>query len=479
MRPAQRPRNAPRVRAIGAGLLAATLLALAPSGALADSTPTPQTAIQMLNAWRAELGMTQTVTEDPVQTEGCRAHTEYYRLNPTSYGHFEDPTLPGFSDAGHQAAASSVLSYSPSLHSQGPLAWQWYPYHRSGLLNPRLTTTGYWAEHGISCMGIIGRTNRPISTFRSYPYPVDGQTGVPTGFRCDEFPSPCLSVPGNDGTVATGVIPSVHFAGPFDNEYVKSVSAASMTPDGGQPATLTVESGGNPILDGGLNLIPYRPLLGDTWYTARVEGTVLAFSGSTSAEWPFSVQWRFRTGPEMQVLAPATTATIQGSVLTVRTRSPAPITLSAFSGNRSMAPTTVTPSGSGEDLTASVPLALRSGQWEVCAAQDPSGPYYSGSACTTMTGTLASRPGKVTGLRITRRDRSALIRWKPVADARRYRVVVRGSRGAPTRRTLRSPRVVIAVPRGRTLRISIAAVASDGTIGAPVQRTLRARRGAR
>lgn len=105
----------------------------------------------MLNEWRALVGVPP-VSQDPAQTAGCQAHAEYYRQTHET-GHFEDPSKPGYSDAGAKAAASSVLSYGEG--DRGPFEWENAVYHRAGLLNPRLDTTGFWHEFSLGCMGSL------------------------------------------------------------------------------------------------------------------------------------------------------------------------------------------------------------------------------------------------------------------------------------------------------------------------------------
>lgn len=302
-----------------AAVLAAGALLTAADAAHAGSIPAPERAIEMLNEWRASVGVPP-VAFDPAHSDDCRKHAEYYRLNHTS-GHAEDPSRPGYSAEGHRAAASSVLSYGGDF-TDGPYVWEDAVYHRTGLLNPRLVRAGYWAEQGIACLGVFGvDSSRTQETVSSYPYPFDGQVDVPIDFSCNETPNPCESVPGNSGRDRIGFIPSVQFAGPWRGKADPVVLAASLTPDEGAPVPLTVEdstSARAPYLDGGLALLPHEPLRRDTWYTAHVTGTLPAQQSSSGGYYdpfamsetrvPFDVAWRFRTAPGPWVPLPATTA---------------------------------------------------------------------------------------------------------------------------------------------------------------------------
>ena len=58
------------------GSLAASIcLFVVPAAARAESNPSPAEAVQMLNEWRAQVGVAP-VVENPTETEGCRAHGE-------------------------------------------------------------------------------------------------------------------------------------------------------------------------------------------------------------------------------------------------------------------------------------------------------------------------------------------------------------------------------------------------------------------
>ncbi|HET8756950.1 MAG TPA: CAP domain-containing protein [Solirubrobacteraceae bacterium] len=267
--------------------------ALAPP-AFAGSTPSPEQAVADLNAWRAQVGV-DPVTHDPAKSEGCRLHAEYWRRNHVE-GHFEDPSRPGYTPAGDGAAASSVLYYGPA---SGPRDWELMPYHRTGLLNPRLRSAGYWGEFGLGCLYVGDYEDLHWTpSVTSYSWPADGQRGVPPTFTCNETPNPCTSVPGNPGDRPTGAIPTVQVNGP--SSYFRVYGAtASLVPDGGGPVAITVEDGNSPrggYLDGGLALIPHRPLAPDRWYTASVTGAFVDLDAEGEPRTAFARTWRFRTG---------------------------------------------------------------------------------------------------------------------------------------------------------------------------------------
>lgn len=265
-----------------------------PPQALAASNPSPERAVTMLNQWRATVRL-PAVTLDASNTNGCRLHAEYYRLNRTS-GHAEEPSRPGYTEQGHAAAASSVLAYGSDL-TVGPYIWEDAPYHRAGLLNPRLVTAGFWAEHGISCMGTFGTSDqRRTAGIVTYPYPHDGQLRVNPTFDCNEIPNPCTQVPGNDGRRRIGFVPTVNVNGPWAFIVGSQVTRATLRPDGGQPVALSVEDRSSPrggSLAGGFSLLPHAELKRGTWYTAKAQG--LVFGSNAGEQLPFATTWRFRT----------------------------------------------------------------------------------------------------------------------------------------------------------------------------------------
>lgn len=271
---------------------------VAAASASAASSPEPGVAIQQLNDWRRSVGV-EPVIEDPQQTENCRAHAAYYGQNPGARGHSEDPSKPGYSEAGDRGASSSVLSYG----GVGPLTWADAIYHRTSLLNPRLTASGYWSENGISCMGVFSTGRGPVPELRVYAYPYDGQTNVDTTFYCNETPNPCDAF---GSKTPIGFIPSVQFDGPHAGTPTvdRATVTASMTPDGGAApiATIVDPRSGTGSPDGGVAVLPNTPLADGTWYTVRVSGTVdgEVSSASPVPDMPFSATWRFKTAESFE-----------------------------------------------------------------------------------------------------------------------------------------------------------------------------------
>jgi hypothetical protein len=267
---------------------------LVPAAARADSAPSPAAAVDELNVWRALVGV-EPVTLDDGLSAGCRNHASYLRVNPLARGHAESTSAPGYSAAGDLAARTSVLAYGPGPVT-GPEVWEPTPYHRMALLDPRLSTTGFWSEFGLTCMNVDSLDDeRRSPELVAYPYPFSGQRGVATTFGCNESPDPCLAVPGNDGTRSTGFEISVQFNGPWTAISEVRVADASLRPANGAPVKLTVDTTDSE-LRGGVLLIPSAPLAAGTTYSAAVSGTVVGRADDgTTTDHPYGLTWDFST----------------------------------------------------------------------------------------------------------------------------------------------------------------------------------------
>ena len=277
-------------------LLGCVLLCLlsGASQAPAASAPSPEAAIEQLNAWRAMVGVTP-VANDVALSRQCRSHASYYRLNPTRRGHRQDPSLPGYSESGDRAARSSVLAYEEAP-TAGVTPWEPAPYHRLALLDPRLVASGFWSEFGLSCMQATALDNDlRTPALVAYTYPVAGQRGVAPSFGCRERPNPCEAVPHNDGRTPTGFNISVQFNGPWAAIDGVDVDSATVAPAGRDPVDVIVQAGER-TLRGGIVLIPRRPLRYGTTYVATVSGTVVGRGDDgTTTPHPVALSWDFST----------------------------------------------------------------------------------------------------------------------------------------------------------------------------------------
>ena len=276
-------------------LAAAVAVPLAsPAPGPAASIPGPEAGVAELNALRASVGVSP-VTYDDTLSRGCKKHAKYHHLNPTQRVHTEDPALAGYTRAGDSAARSSVLVYGAAPNAVLG-AWESTPYHRMALLHPRLVASGFWSEFGISCMQTTALDqNLRTPALTAYTYPASGQRDVATTFWCNERPNPCDLVRRSARTAPTGLNISVQFNGPWLRIEDVVVSSASVAAAGRPPVDLTVLTRQS-VLNGGLVLIPHRPLRAGKTYGAAATGTVVARADDgTLAEYPFALSWDFST----------------------------------------------------------------------------------------------------------------------------------------------------------------------------------------
>jgi hypothetical protein len=291
-----------------------TILAVAFMGAPLVLSPsaqgqlTPEQALQALNAWRTEIGLSPVAELDAQMSEGCRLHNKYSALNNV-LDHGEVPGAPGYSLLGWAAGKSSVLGGDKG----GPKeVWGDTLYHRTALQNPRLKRTWWASSDGFACMGtrggftiedevdsftvppVLDPSADPPAALVAYPDPPFGAESVPPIGPEGERPDPRALVPGQPSLI--GWIPTVVFDGPWGlgTEFNLSISSASMAPDGGMPIAISTETDYEPQA---VSLIPHRPLERLTWYTARATG-VLREADIPPDEFEFDVTWRFRTSDE-------------------------------------------------------------------------------------------------------------------------------------------------------------------------------------
>jgi hypothetical protein len=278
-------------------LAAACCFLLAASPAWAGLTP--EQALPILNQWRTEAHLPTLPAFDSAENTGCAHHNHYMALNG-GLQHDEVPGNPGYTSDGDAAGNSSVLAQPEGT----PRVWEGSVYHRMGILNPRITKSGWAATEGFTCMQIFdlrnGNGSDPVTT---HPWPPNGATGVDTRFTDFESPDPHDLVPGD-----LGYLLSVNLGGPWSGNFSThvSVAQASLKTDAGTPVTLTIvdddTSGGGPggsdigpYLNDAFALFPHGALKPQTTYTAHAAGKA-NYSGT---DYPFNVTWHFKTGGQL------------------------------------------------------------------------------------------------------------------------------------------------------------------------------------
>jgi len=249
--------------------------------------------LSRLNYWRSTAGLPP-VVEDPNMSAGDYDHAVWMVKNET-LSHSESPGSPYYTAAGNTAAQNSNVELSSSTATTDVSAidfWMGAPFHAMGMVDPRLTTTGYgayrqagatpWAS-GFALNVIQGN---PF-TGGSWPtyWPANGVTVPMRTYSGNESPNPLAGCPGYSGTVG---LPVFVETGGF---VTTSVSAHAFTGNGAPLAHCVIDgttNGGafnNELNDrGGVIVIPQAPLQPGVLYAVAltVNGTPYAWSFEVS-----------------------------------------------------------------------------------------------------------------------------------------------------------------------------------------------------
>lgn len=275
-------------------------MAISAVGTLAGGEParamSPSSALQDLNAMRAQAGLAPVRKFSGRLNRGCRLHNRYMSRTG-EFGHIERRASRYFTNTGARAAAHSVFAHPSALPSA---AWGATVYHRLAILQPRLRVSGYSAHGGYACLQVLSGISRAASARTPAPvlhsWPANGSAGHAPAFENYESPDPLRDAP---GTLRLGTPLTFAVNGPWRHwQRTRShVSSALLVSDAGEPVPLSVSDASAPngrYLQGGFALLPRRPLAPGAWYTATAGGYV----GNSGRRWPFSVSIRFRTGAD-------------------------------------------------------------------------------------------------------------------------------------------------------------------------------------
>lgn len=282
---------------IVAAVLVAAALAIAPDA----RAVTGAQAVAALDAQRVAHGFPAGIAEVPAWSDGCAKHHVYQELNGGGLTHQEDPSRPGYTREGADAASRAVLAAGSSWTSGNP--WETAPIHLHQLLAPRLARSGAADDERYSCMTTWGGMDRPAPAgLVTYSYPGDGTT-----HRYAETASEAPYTPGD----LVG-LPQPRTTGPYLYVAVDApqgasrarVVAASLTGPEGAVDLRTVDNftpGLESFLPAGAELIPVDPLKPSSTYRASVALDVELGDGSVVRA---ERQWSFATIAEQRPPAP-------------------------------------------------------------------------------------------------------------------------------------------------------------------------------
>ena len=258
--------------AIGAAVLATLVVAAMPATPAAAAG----TWLDRLNAWRASVNL-PALTENTTWSQGDAAHSLYMVKND-QVTHYELSTLPYYTAAGDTAAKSGNIEVSSTTSFTDQQAIDWWmgaPFHAMGMMDPRLSSTGFGSYREVKSGWDAGFTLDTIRgnafTGGTYPvfYPGNNSIEPLTSYSGNEFPDPLQACPGY--TTPTGLPVFVEVGGNVST----SVGAHTFTGNGTPLAHCAIDSSNAAVGSylksrGGVIIIPQAPLHAGVTYTVAV-----------------------------------------------------------------------------------------------------------------------------------------------------------------------------------------------------------------
>jgi hypothetical protein len=269
--------------------------------ALTVHQPVPALAasgwLDRLNAWRAASNVS-TLSENSTWDLGDYDHSLYMVKND-QVTHYEDPSLPYYTTAGDTAARNGNIQVSSTTSTADNTAIDWWmaaPFHELGMMDPRLTSTGFGSYREVKSGWQAGFT---LDTLRgnsfsggTYPvfYPGNGSSVPLTSYKGGEFPDPLQACSGY--SAPTGLPITIQVGG----NVATSVTAHAITANGSAIAHCVIDSsspsvGGNLTSRGGVILIPQQPLQSGVAYAVALTVNGVQYT------WSFVVNSTNSIGP--------------------------------------------------------------------------------------------------------------------------------------------------------------------------------------
>ncbi|MFO7684040.1 MAG: CAP domain-containing protein [Chloroflexota bacterium] len=280
-----------------------------------EPSPTPQPTateaaltgpdwLRYVNQFRVQAGVPLVIEHERL-SEGAASHSYYMVIN-NSASHSEDPNLPGYTAAGHQAAQNGNIAVSGAagVGYRWPIDyWISAAFHTIPLLDPQLATVGYGEHNDATSSFGMAATMDINSGARSAPpdiqYPImfprdGGQTWVTT-YSMPEFPNTASSCSGYQKPTGAPIILMLG-----DGENTPQIQSTSLLESGVSvphcafdetnytnptPYWQTV---GRQILDerDAVVILPRSPL------EVGQEYTVIVNNGGEEIQWTFTVTGR-------------------------------------------------------------------------------------------------------------------------------------------------------------------------------------------
>jgi hypothetical protein len=244
------------------------------------------------NTWRASTGL-PLLTENSTWSTADYDHAVYMVKNDL-VTHYETPGTPYYTTDGDNAARNSNIYVSSSTSTTDEQAIDWWmqaPFHAMGMMDPRLSQTGFGSYREVKSGWDLGAAVDVIrgNSFSGGQYPVyfpgNGATEPLTSYGGGEFPDPLQACPGY--SVPTGLPVFIQVGG---NVSTVAGPVHSFTGNGVSLNHCVIDStnstvGSYLVARGGVILIPQQPLQTGVKYVVA-----LTVNGQ-----PYT--WSFTVGP--------------------------------------------------------------------------------------------------------------------------------------------------------------------------------------
>jgi hypothetical protein len=202
--------------------------------------------------------------------------------------HYELPSLPYYSVSGDTGAKNGNIEVSSSASFGDAPAIDWWmgaPFHAMGMMDPRLSSTGFGAYREVKSgwdagftLDVLRGNSFSGGTFPVF-YPGNGATVPLTTYSGSEFPDPLQACPGYSSPVGLPVFVEI------GGNIATTVTAHSFTGDGVPLAHCAIDSnaanvGSSLTYRGGVIVIPQAPLVPGVKYVVALTVNGLPYTWS-------------------------------------------------------------------------------------------------------------------------------------------------------------------------------------------------------
>jgi hypothetical protein len=249
--------------------------------------------LDRLNLWRASTGLSA-LTENPTWSAGDYNHA-VYMVKTGLVTHYETVGNPYYTPEGDLAAQNSNIQVSSSTGTSDTQAIDWWmgaPFHAMGMMDPRLTQTGFGSYRDASASpwqegGALDTLRGNSFSGGQYPvfFPGNGATEPLASYSGNEFPDPLQACPGYTNPTGLPVFVEVGgnvatTAGPVHSFTGNGVALQHCVIDSNSPSVGSSLTG-----RGGVIVIPRQPLQSGVNYVVALTVNGVPYT------------WSFTVGP--------------------------------------------------------------------------------------------------------------------------------------------------------------------------------------